>query len=64
MGNGCDSGQCKGPTGELRILITPNEDEYVLCRKCFDAEVSGWPKRGWRVPKWEALKVWALSLEK
>lgn len=62
----CDGGECWSATGEVRLLPTGGESNGILCRGCFNREIT-WrrernkdlaPECQFALPNWEALEVY------
>lgn len=62
----CDGGHCRTATGKVRVLPLGGGANLILCRVCFEHEISWRRERNralgtaaqFALPAWEALDVY------
>jgi len=66
MNPNCDGARCALSTGEVRVLPLGGQGNLILCRGCFEREMSYRRERNkdlapdvrFKIPSWETLEVY------
>lgn len=65
----CDNDKCRNETGEVRVLKTGGDSNAILCRACYEYELSWRRERNtelakdvqYDLPEWNSLKIYGAD---